>query len=282
MGLFSAGNVLGAVQSLTLISPTNFSILQPSIPVFTMLLSVLFRMERLTPLKTLGLLAAVAGAVVVEVVHSPAPATAEKTSQADFISGNIIVLLQCLSMASLLVFQKTALSFYHPTVVTAWYYSIGSLLTLLICLCKSLPSSAYALSSSLAPWLALGYAALFGTAFNYNAYSWAGTVVAPGVISIYSTLQPLGTAVLSFVFLGDKVTGGEVGGGVLVVLGLVGTVWGRERERKREVVEEEEERRRKEEKEVQEKGGGGGGGGGGRRRRRRRREALVWVNGTER
>ena len=102
------------------------------------------------------------------------------------------------------------------------------------------------------------------------------------MISIYSTLQPLGTAVLSFVFLGDKVTGGEVGGGVLVVLGLVGTVWGRERERKREVVEEEEERRRKEEKEVQEKGGGGGGGGGGRRRRRRRREALVWVNGTER
>ena len=92
------------------------------------------------------------------------------------------------------------------------------------------------------------------------------------MISIYSTLQPLGTAVLSFVFLGDKVTGGEVGGGVLVVLGLVGTVWGRERERKREVVEEEEERRRKEEKEVQEKGGegveavvaGGGGGGGGK------------------
>lgn len=50
-GLFSAGNVLGAVQSLTLISATNFAVLQPSIPVFTMLLSVLFRMERLTPLK---------------------------------------------------------------------------------------------------------------------------------------------------------------------------------------------------------------------------------------
>ncbi len=67
MGLFSAGNVLGAVQSLTLISATNFAVLQPSIPVFTMLLSVVFRMEKLTALKGLGLLAAVAGAVVVEV-----------------------------------------------------------------------------------------------------------------------------------------------------------------------------------------------------------------------
>ena len=222
------------------------------------MLSVLFRMEKLTPVKTLGLLAAVAGAVVVEVVHSPVSGTAGKTSQTDFISGNIIVILQCLSMASLLVFQKTALVYYHPTIVTAWYYSIGSILTLLICLSKSLPSSAYALSSSLAPWLALAYAAIFGTAFNYNAYSWAGTVVVPAVISIYSTLQPLGTAVLSFVFLGDKVTGGEAGGGVLVVLGLIGTVWGRERERK--AGKEVEEKRRKEEVEVvQEKGGNEGG-----------------------
>lgn len=274
MGLFSAGNVLGAVQSLTLISPTNFSVLQPSIPVFTMMLSVLFRMEKLTPIKTLGLLAAVAGAVVVEVVHSPIPGTGEKASQADFIAGNVIVILQCLSMASLLVFQKKALLFYHPTIVTAWYYSIGSILTLLICLSKSLPASAYALSSSLAPWLALAYAAIFGTAFNYNAYSWAGTVVVPAVISIYSTLQPLGTALLSFVFLGDKVTGGEAGGGVLVVLGLIGTVWGRERERERKAGKENEKKRGNEEEEVvQGRGAGEGeegmegmvaGGGGGR------------------
>lgn len=69
MGLFSAGNVLGAVQALTLITATNFAVLQPSIPVFTMMLSVLFRMEKMTCLKSLGLLAAVAGAVVVEVVR---------------------------------------------------------------------------------------------------------------------------------------------------------------------------------------------------------------------
>ncbi|EWM25961.1 nodulin 21 -like transporter family protein [Nannochloropsis gaditana] len=241
LGLFSAGNVLGAVQALTLITPTNFSVLQPSIPVFTMLLSVLFRMERLTPLKALGLLAAVAGAVVVEVVH-PAGISGQEggeseggdgsSSRADFISGNVIVLLQCLSMASLLVFQKTALTHYHPTVVTAWYYSIGSVLTLIICVSQSLPSSAYALSTSPAPWLALAYAALLGTAFNYNAYSWAGTVVAPGIISIYSTLQPVGTALLSVLFLHATITGGEMGGGGIGHSGLgrngVGTSDGEE------------------------------------------------------
>lgn len=67
-----------------------------------------------------------------------------------------------------------------------------------------------------------------GTAFNYNAYSFAGTVVAPGVISIYSTLQPLGTAILSFIFLNSKATTGEVLGGVLVIIGLFVTVAARD------------------------------------------------------
>jgi hypothetical protein len=72
------------------------------------------------------------------------------------------------------------------------------------------------------------YAAVFGTAFNYNAYSFAGTVVAPGVISIYSTLQPLGTAILSFIFLNSKATTGEILGGVLVIIGLFITVAARD------------------------------------------------------
>ena len=78
----------------------------------------------------------------------------------------------------------------------------------------------------------MGYAAAFGTAFNYNAYSWAGTIIAPGVISIYSTLQPIGTAVLSFMFLGAKTTLGEILGGVLVIVGLIITVAARDIESK--------------------------------------------------
>lgn len=34
-GLFSAINVLGAIYALSLITPTNFAVMQPSIPVFT-------------------------------------------------------------------------------------------------------------------------------------------------------------------------------------------------------------------------------------------------------
>lgn len=107
------------------------------------------------------------------------------------------------------------------------------------------------------------YAAVLGTAFNYNAYSYAGTVVAPGVISIYSTLQPLGTAILSFMFFHSKATTGEILGGVLVVLGLIITVVGREQEARWLLRQQQEKKLLEQEGE---QGGGGaavGGGGGG-------------------
>lgn len=170
------------------------------------ILSVLCRMEQLTLLKSFGLSCAVAGAVCVELIkpaHGAKSSSNDGVSATDFAVGNIVVvlqvraalvltprevlpvnallidlpavrlcvwrhLLQCLGMASLLVAQKSVLSRYHPTVVVMWYYSLGSLITLVVCLAKATPLQAYQLSTHLKPWLALGYAALFGTAFNYN------------------------------------------------------------------------------------------------------------------
>lgn len=53
-------------------------------------------------------------------------------------------------------------------------------------------------------------------------------MIAPGLIAIYSTVQPVGTAILSFLFLGIRPTVGEVMGGVLVIAGLVLTVMARQ------------------------------------------------------
>lgn len=54
------------------------------------------------------------------------------------------------------------------------YYSIGSVLTVVVCAGKMIPSEFYTFEGQGEPWIALAYAAVFGTFFNYNAYSWAG------------------------------------------------------------------------------------------------------------
>lgn len=82
----------------------------------------------------------------------------------------------------------------------------------------------------LLPWLALGYATIFSTLYAYNAYSWAGKRVSPAITTVYNTLQPVGTSVLSVIFLHHTVTLPEIIGGLLVMLGLMITVYGRQQE----------------------------------------------------
>ena len=82
----------------------------------------------------------------------------------------------------------------------------------------------------LLPWLGLGYATIFATLYAYNAYSWAGKRVSPAITTVYNTLQPVGTSILSVVFLHHAVTLPEIIGGLLVMIGLIITVYGRQRE----------------------------------------------------
>ena len=60
----------------------------------------------------------------------------------------------------------------------------------------------------------------------------AGTVISPGTISIYSTLQPIGTAILSIIFLSEVPTIAEICCGIMVIVGLFLTVAARDIEEK--------------------------------------------------
>ena len=85
----------------------------------------------------------------------------------------------------------------------------------------------FAFHGDIFPWIALAYACLFATVYAYNAFSWAGKRVSPAITTVYNTLQPVGTSVLSVIFMGTMVTVPEIIGGVLVMSGLVITVYGR-------------------------------------------------------
>jgi uncharacterized membrane protein len=146
--------------------------------------------------------------------------------------GTLLVLLQCSAMASIIVFQRPLLRKYQPSLLTFIYYSIGSLITVLLCICWEFRFSLdmFYFQGMYLPWVALAYAAIFATLINYNMYSYVGKVLSPSIITIYSTVQPISTAILSLLFLDSVVTLSEVVGGALVILGLVLTVYGRHRE----------------------------------------------------
>jgi drug/metabolite transporter (DMT)-like permease len=226
LGCCSFLNVVGTVVALGYLSATRYSIMQPSIPIWGGLISAALGYERLTPTKTFGVLLAVAGAVLIDTWD---PGGGGDDDSSDVLLGSLLVVVQCMAMACLTVFQRPMVLKYPPACVTFAYYAVGSLITVLVCigwLSRFSTADLYFDGNAFA-WIALAYATVFATLFAYNAISWAVVRLPPGVVTAYSTLQPVGTAVLSVIVWGRVVTLPEVVGGALVALGLLATVVGR-------------------------------------------------------
>lgn len=129
----------------------------------------------------------------------------------------------------MIVFQKKLLVKYDPAFTTFVYYTIGTILTGAVCITQIPQFSSQDLNfdGNKLAWFAVAYAAVFATLFAYNASTWANKRLPPSVTTVYSTLQPVGTAILSYLILSVTPTIGEGVGGVVIAVGLVITVYSR-------------------------------------------------------
>jgi drug/metabolite transporter (DMT)-like permease len=195
-------------------------------------------LERITVLKVVGILFAVAGAVVIEAWHTVAVDVDVGAEEANVPLGLSIVIMQVFAMANVIVFQKELVMKFDPSLVAFSYYTIGTAITIILCtvLHNQFSWSDFLFHGHLLPWLGLAYAAIFATLFAYNAYAWAGKILRPSVTTIYCTLQPVGTAVLSLFFLHQSPEVGELIGGIGVILGLFVTVYGNRDEERRQLL----------------------------------------------
>lgn len=228
LGLFSFMNCVGGMVALDYISATRYSIFQPSIPCIATFISIIVGLEKFTIVKACGIGLAVGGAVLTETWN----ASSSDDSEDNVALGTIIVTAQVVAMASLVVFAKPMLHKYNPAVVTVTYYFVGALFTLVLCgaWAYRFQASDFAFNGEPLPWAALAFACTFATFYTYNTYSWAGKQLTPGVTTVYSTFQPVGTIFLSFIILGSVVTLPEGVGTIMVIAGLVTTVVGQNKE----------------------------------------------------
>ena len=229
LGFCSFVNVVSAILSLSYISATRYSLFQPSIPCVATAISIAVGVEPFSWIKAIGILLAVGGAVLIDTWDTSG---SSNTEESNVMLGSVMVSVGVVAMASLMVFQRPLLSKYESVVVTFGYYSIGTLITLFMCACwqSRFNSQSFVFGGATFPWIALVYASIFATAFAYNTYSFVSKTLSPSVVTIYSTLQPVGTAVLSVVLFGKVIGLSEAVGGIIVALGLAVTVIGRRRE----------------------------------------------------
>jgi drug/metabolite transporter (DMT)-like permease len=190
---------------------TNAGILMPSIPVFTVALAALFRVERIRPWQAVGIAIAVAGAVY---MLNPLNFSLEKGK----VLGNVLILINCVSYAGYMVVQRPILRRLPPLTVTAWSFLFGGLGVVFVSL-PSLGKIPFSTTPT-AVWWGMLFIVLFPTTLNYALNTWAVGRSSPAMAAVYITMQPVAAASLGAIFLGENVGRREAAGFALIIAGL--------------------------------------------------------------
>lgn len=205
-------NQLLFIAGLRHTTATNAGILMPSIPVFTVALGAMLGLEKLGKKRALGVAVAVGGAFVML-----DPARFELSSGR--LVGNLMILGNCLAYALFMVLQRRIVQRMRPIAVIAWAYLFGGLGALIVA-GPALLSLDTATIPAIAWWTVV-YVVLVPTTINYALITWAIKHTSPAVVATYTTLQPITSAVLAAIFLGESVGWPEAIGFVLIVAGLL-------------------------------------------------------------
>ncbi|GAB4834903.1 hypothetical protein Ancab_033170 [Ancistrocladus abbreviatus] len=251
------GNHLLFLLGLGYTNPTYAAAMQPSVPVFTFIMATsmgtetmnLFRIEG--QMKVAATVACASGAVLMAVFRGPAVVGYKESGLASHIElsstrqseevglfvarfmefgltqwqlGILCLLGNCMCFATYLTLQAPLLKKYPASLsVTALSYFFGALPMLVAALFLVGNSAEWTLTPS--ELVSVFYAGIVASALIYVLFTWSNKVLGPVMVSLYSPLQPLAAAFLSYIFLGIPIYLGSVLGGFLIISGLYLVTW---------------------------------------------------------
>ena len=197
--------------------------MQPAIPVFTILLGVLFKLETASAQKIFGIVLAVSGAVcmVAGGGYSGVAATdSEETKAAtrhQLHLGNVCFFFNTLAMAGYYILGKKLTAKYSAAQITAWAYVVGA----------SLMGTAAAVFTEPADWkfpsvlwLPLVYWVLVCSVTGYYVVTWAITHLPASQVASFQCLQPFLGSLLAFLVLHEEPSWFDLGA-IAIVVGLL-------------------------------------------------------------
>ncbi|KAF8110102.1 hypothetical protein N665_0088s0113 [Sinapis alba] len=253
-------------------SPTIACALTNLLPAVTFLLAAIFRQEAVGirkasgQAKVIGTVVCVAGAMVLSFYHGHTIGIGESkihwayaqnitnhssdSNSSNFFLGPFMIMAAAVSWAVWFIIQtKMSETFAAP------YTS-----TLLMCLMGSIECGGIALISDhkLADWslssplrlISAIYAGVVASALAFCLMSWAIQIKGPLYVSVFSPLLLVVVAVFSWTLLEEKLYTGTFMGSALVVIGLYGVLWGKDREMNENQDHEEKQKKVKQQHKV--------------------------------
>jgi O-acetylserine/cysteine efflux transporter len=183
-------------------------------PIYILILAVLFRLERATGHKVVGMLIALIGVVVLASENGISVHSAS-------LEGDAITMAGSIGFAVYVVLGKRTAGKYDSLTMTAFNHFAGALIVLPLAILEArklfigghwqLPWQA---------WIAVLYMAIFGSALAYVFYFWLLRYLEASQLAAFTYLLPVLATVLGILWLGEKGSWGQVLGGVLALGGV--------------------------------------------------------------
>ncbi len=182
-------------KGLALSTAINATLLSTTIPIATLLVSIMLGYERPSPRVLIGMAVAACG-----VVYLVNPAQADFSRE--HMIGNLLLVLNTLAYGAYIAISQGVIRRYGALTVITWIFLFGCV--------AAVPFGGYYLMQTplaavgLTIWLAVLYIILVPTVGAYYLNAWALGRVAPSTVAIYIYLQPLFAFAVAPLVLGER------------------------------------------------------------------------------
>ncbi len=205
-------NQLTLYKGLSITTPINAALIVATIPVFVLILSALFLRHIPNWKQSLGVLISASGAYYL-IMYTGGGMEIKN------LTGDLLILLNCISYAIYLVLVKPLLEKYHPLFLTKWMFAVAAVVVFPFTYQDTFQTDW--LNVSAEGWMAYLYIILFATLFNYYfttaSLQWLSAITT----GTYGYLQPF-LATLFAVALGlDYLSPEKISAGLTIVFGIL-------------------------------------------------------------
>ena len=179
-------------------SPIDASIIATLGPILVLVISVFFLIDRFTPMKIVGMVIGLAGALVVILSNSGTPAATAK------LGGDAIVFLGIVSSSFSMVWLKDLIMRYKPITLLRWMYPLAALMLLPFGLSSVTHTDFAAIPPPI--WWVTAYAVLLPSFGPNYLLIFSLHYFKPTISSVYFYLQPVIASGLSVALGMDKLS----------------------------------------------------------------------------